>query len=53
VTEDVLEIAEPWLHLCGPCDIGIPTVCTCPPGDVRSVILVLVQEIERLRAEKK
>ncbi len=49
MTADPVERALPWLRLCGPCDLGIPAACACPPGDVRNVIQALVAEIDRLR----
>lgn len=50
---DPVEAAKPWLQMCAPCDLGLPTRCTCPSGDFRSIILALVNEVERLRWEKK
>lgn len=50
---DVLAKAEPWLNLCGPCDAGYPTACSCQPGDPRVIILELVREVERLRQETR
>jgi len=47
---DVIERAKPFLALCGACDVGLPMSCTCPPGDVRMILLEFIEEIERLRA---
>lgn len=48
-----LATVEPWMQVCGPCDYGIHnyTGCACPEGDPRPVVVKLVAEIERLRAE--
>jgi hypothetical protein len=49
MTDDLLKRAEPFLNVCGSCDIGMGS-CTCPAGDYRPVMLDLVREVERLRA---
>jgi hypothetical protein len=49
--DDLDALVEPWLHLCGPCDAGLPAPCTCPPGDFRAVMLALHREVRRLRDE--
>lgn len=53
MTEDIVQVAEPWLQLCACCDLGFPSNCTCPMGDYRNVMLALVREIERLREVKR
>lgn len=50
MTDDLLKRAEPFLNVCGACDLGMPTLCNCPTGDSRPVMLDLVREVERLRA---
>lgn len=50
MTDDLFKRAEPFLNVCGACDLGMPTSCTCPTGDSRPVLLDLVREVERLRA---
>ncbi|MFJ8690214.1 hypothetical protein [Micromonospora wenchangensis] len=45
---DLVEVA-PWLEACGSCDAGLPQSCTCPPGDPRAVIALLVDEVVGLR----
>lgn len=49
-TNDIDAIRREWLRQCGPCDAGLLIGCTCPPGDVRSVLSALCDEIEQLRA---
>jgi hypothetical protein len=51
--DDVLIRARPWLVECPQCDAGLMTECLCPDGDVRSIILDLVREVEALRDECK
>ena len=46
---DLEAISAEFLNVCGPCDIGMPTVCTCAERDPRPVMLELVREITRLR----
>ena len=48
---DPVERAGKFLQQCGSCDAGLPMACTCPDEDFRPVMLDLVQEIERLRAD--
>ncbi|MEU0078445.1 hypothetical protein ABZY58_11160 [Micromonospora tulbaghiae] len=49
---DLVEVA-PWLEQCGHCDAGLPQACTCPPGDPRAVIALLVDEIVMLRGQPR
>nr|WP_221374363.1 hypothetical protein [Actinoplanes polyasparticus] len=49
MTDDLLKRADPFLNVCGSCDIGMGS-CTCPTGDYRPVMLELYREVERLRA---
>lgn len=49
MTDDLLKRAETFLNVCGACDLGMPTLCNCPTGDSRPVMLDLVREVERLR----
>jgi hypothetical protein len=51
VNIDLDAITEKWLHVCGPCDLSVPGGCTHPGDDYRPVMLELVREIDRLRAE--
>lgn len=46
---DIDAVKEKWLGMCGPCDGGLPTSCTHPDEDYRPTMLLLVNEIERLR----
>lgn len=46
---DLDAISATWLQVCGPCDIGIHSVCTHPNEDYRPVMLALVEEIADLR----
>lgn len=46
---DLDAIDVEWLRQCGPCDLGIPAMCTHPAGDYRPVMLALVNELRRLR----
>lgn len=50
MSDDLLKRAEPFLNVCGACDLGMATSCTCPTGDSRPVLLDLVREVERLRS---
>ena len=50
---DVLTEAKPFVQQCGPCDAGLPMSCTCPPGDYRHVMVRLMEEVQRLRAERE
>lgn len=51
---DLPVIIDKWLQVCGYCDAVIPgAACTHPTEDYRTVMLGLVREIERLRAERK
>lgn len=51
MTEYDLSRAEKFLVHCGLCDYGMPEHgCNCPPGDPRSTIADLVEEVKRLRA---
>ena len=45
---DTNAIRDRW-GLCGACDAGLLTSCTCPPADPRTVIGNLCDEIDRLR----
>lgn len=53
MTDDILDRAAPFLNVCGSCDAGLLNACTCPTGDYRTVMLHLVREVERLRAQAK
>lgn len=48
---DLEAIRTEFLNLCGSCDAGIPSKCTCSDRDFRPVMLELVREVERLHAE--
>ena len=48
---DILERAAPFLTRCASCDAGLLATCTCTQADHRPVMLELVREVERLRAE--
>lgn len=48
---DPIQRAEPFLNQCPSCDAGLPAACNCPSGDYRPVMLDLVREVEKLRAE--
>lgn len=50
---DLEAINEKWLRQCPSCDAGLLNGCTCPQDDYRPVILSLVREVERLRAESE
>lgn len=51
---DLEAIKRTWLNQCGPCDYGMPECgCTHPQEDYRPVILSLVREVERLRADSE
>lgn len=41
--------ARKWLEMCGSCDAGLPMSCTCPPGDIRTVLQEALAEVEQLR----
>jgi len=43
--------ANTWLQMCGACDAGLTTNCTCPTGDYRSIIHRLDMERVALRTE--
>lgn len=46
---DLENIRRTWLVPCGSCDYGLNEFgCTCPPGDIRSVVQTLVDELEKL-----
>jgi len=45
---ELLARARTYLQLCGSCDAGLPTGCTCPRGDARTMIAALVDEVEHL-----
>ena len=49
MTDDLLQRADPFLEICGSCELGMPTCCTCPTGDYRPVMLGLYREVQRLR----
>jgi hypothetical protein len=51
MTDDLLKRADPYLTQCGSCDYGVHVPCTCPQPDRRPVMLDLVREVERLRAQ--
>jgi len=48
---DLDAIRAAWLRVCGSCDAGYPTACTCPTADPRAIIAALVTELDQLRAE--
>jgi hypothetical protein len=48
---DILARAEPFLNQCGSCAADLPAACTRTAADFRPVMLDLVREVERLRAE--
>ena len=50
---DLAAIEETWLQPCGACDAGLPMNCTHPEGDYRPVMLELVTELRRYRANGK
>jgi hypothetical protein len=51
--EQLQEIADKWLTVCGSCDYGLPHDCNCPrwgqATDPRHPIARLLQEIGRLK----
>lgn len=47
---DLEAIKAKWLGMCGACDAGLPMGCSCTGDDPRPVMLLLIEEIERLRA---
>lgn len=47
---DLEAIKAKWLKICGACDAGVGE-CSHPVEDYRPVVLELVREVERLRAE--
>jgi hypothetical protein len=49
---DLDAIKAKWLSLCGYCDAGMPTGCTCTGDDPRTTIAALVAEVERLKANQ-
>ena len=49
---DLEAIEREWLRQCGICDAGLPTACTCPPGDPRAVIQRLVEEMRSVEVER-
>lgn len=49
---DALSVeANTWLQMCGACDVGSTTNCTCQTGDYRSIIHRLDMERVALRVE--
>jgi hypothetical protein len=42
---DLDAIEAKWLQQCGPCDGGLPMECSCPAGDPRPVIALLVDAV--------
>lgn len=51
MTIDIDAIRAEWLRHCGLCDAGLLTECTCPKGDVRSLVSALCNEVEQTRAK--
>jgi hypothetical protein len=48
--EELQEIADKWLVVCGSCDAGLAMGCVCQrQTDPRSLIARLLQEIGRLK----
>jgi hypothetical protein len=47
---DLDAIGDEFLNVCGFCDAGMPSSCTCSERDFRPTMLALVREVERLRA---
>lgn len=50
MTDDLLKRAEPWIAVCGTCDLGMPVLCTCQTDDYRPVMAELYNEIVALRS---
>lgn len=48
--EDLIRRAEKYLVQCGICDFGIPSKCTCPPGDPRAIIQELTEFLKGIDA---
>lgn len=45
------EIRDTYLTQCGPCDYGLVEMpCNCPPGDLRPVLLSVLDELDRVTA---
>lgn len=45
---DLDAITKKWLSQCGSCDAGLPMSCTCPDNDPRTVILQMVNHLDRI-----
>jgi hypothetical protein len=50
---DLDAIEREWLRSCAICDAGLPAACTCPAGDAREQIRVLLAYARRLETERE
>lgn len=49
---DLDVIVAKWLNACGSCDAGLPASCSCSADDPRPALGALVEEVQRLRAQR-
>lgn len=50
---DLEAVKAKWLQPCAACDAGLPAACSHPDEDPRTVILDLVNAVERERARRE